>query len=149
VDSRVLRGGIAAWRGPLATGDPEPLPGDLELGEELVGDHVDADAVRAALAAGRTVLDARAPERFRGEVEPIDPVAGHIAGAVNAPFDAETLPVAALEAAEPPIAYCGSGVSACVVLLRLAEAGRGDALLYPGSWSDWCARGLAAPASGE
>jgi thiosulfate/3-mercaptopyruvate sulfurtransferase len=148
VPSRVLRGGIAAWEGALEEGDPAPLVGDLQLGGERIGDHVDADAVRAALAAGRLVLDARAPERYRGEVEPIDPVAGHIDGAINAPFGAEP-PAAALEATEPPIAYCGSGVSACVLLLRLAEAGRDDALLYPGSWSDWCARGLAQPASAE
>lgn len=146
--SRVLRGGLVAWDGPLETGDPAPLAGDLELGEERTGDHVDAAGVERALAEGRLVLDARAPERFRGEVEPIDPIAGHIPGAVNAPYDAAP-PVAALGAGEPPIAYCGSGVSACALLLALADLGRDDALLYPGSWSDWCARGLAGPASAE
>ncbi|MGH3062668.1 MAG: sulfurtransferase, partial [Gaiellaceae bacterium] len=74
--------------------------------------------------------------------EPIDPVAGRIPGARNAPYPDE-LPPDLLEADEI-VAYCGSGVTAAVVLLRLAQAGRGDAKLYPGSWSDWVGRGLPA-----
>ncbi len=90
------------------------------------------------------VVDARAPERYRGEIEPIDRVAGRIPGAVNLPFAAgEDLPSEVLEADEL-VAYCGSGVTACVTLLDLAEAGRPDAKLYPGSWSDWSSRGLPA-----
>ena len=85
-------------------------------------------------------MDARLPERYRGEVEPIDPVAGHIPGARNAPYTDE-LPNDLLEADEL-VAYCGSGITAAVVLLRLHQAGRDDAKLYPGSWSDWVGRGL-------
>ena len=86
----------------------------------------------------------RLPERYRGEVEPIDPVAGRIPGARNQPFP-EALAPELLEADEI-VAYCGSGITAAVVLLRLAQAGRDDAKLYPGSWSDWCGRGLPAEA---
>ena len=92
-------------------------------------------------------MDARAPERFRGEHEPVDPIAGHVPGARSAPARAP-LPDWLLDDPRPVIAYCGSGVSACVTLLRLAAAGNGDARLYPGSWSDWSARGLPA-ATGE
>jgi len=87
-------------------------------------------------------VDARAPERYRGEVEPIDPVAGRIPGAVNWPFvESSEIPGAVRDAGEI-VVYCGSGVSACIDLLALAQAGRPDAKLYPGSWSDWCGRGL-------
>ena len=144
VASRVLAGGIAAWHGPLEAGEPSVAEGDLELGPERLDDLVDACAVQAAIAAGVLVLDARAPERYRGEVEPMDPVAGHIPGAVNAPFNAPAIPLdQALAAAEPPIAYCGSGVTAAALILRLEVEGVEGVRLYAGSWSDWCARGLA------
>ncbi len=147
VASGVLDGGIAAWDGPLETGPPPTAAGDLELGEERRDDLLDADGVQRALAAGWIVLDARAPARFRGEVEPVDPVAGHIEGARNAPFDApDALTADVMLADAPPVAYCGSGVTACALLLRLEHAGRTDGVLYAGSWSDWCARGLARPA---
>jgi thiosulfate/3-mercaptopyruvate sulfurtransferase len=147
VPSRVLRGGLETWEGPLQEGDPPRGGGDLELGEERTDDLVGAEDVQAAIAAGRIVLDARAPERYRGEVEPMDPVAGHIRGAVNAPFNAPEIPLApVIAAAEPPIAYCGSGVTAAALILRLADEGRDDVQLYAGSWSDWCARGLAESA---
>lgn len=146
VESRVLRGGIAAWGGPLETGDPAPLAGDLELGPVRTGDLVDAADVQAALGRGVLVMDARAPERYRGEVEPMDPVAGHIPGAVNAPFNApDAVGPEVLAADEAPIAYCGSGVTAAALVLRIADLGRDDVRLYAGSWSDWCARGLAQP----
>lgn len=84
------------------------------------------------------MIDARAPERFRGELEPIDPVAGHIPGAVNVPKEQALQAAPALaEAREEIVVYCGSGVSACVVIFGLELAGRSDAKLYPGSWSDW------------
>lgn len=147
VESRVLRGGIASWDGPLEEGAVDPPTGDLELGPERTGDLVEAAEVQAALARGALVLDARAPERYRGEVEPMDPVAGHITGAVNAPFNAPEVPLDRVRAAEEaPIAYCGSGVTAAALVLRIADEGRGDVRLYAGSWSDWCARGLAEPA---
>lgn len=147
VGSRVLRGGLAAWAGPLEAGDPPVGGGDLELGPERTGDLVEAADVQAALERGVLVLDARAPERYRGEVEPMDPVAGHIRGAVSAPFNApDAVGPEVLEAAEAPIAYCGSGVTAAALALRIADMGRDDVRLYAGSWSDWCARGLAEPA---
>jgi thiosulfate/3-mercaptopyruvate sulfurtransferase len=141
-DVAVLDGGIGAWLGPLRPGEEEVEP------SELVPDVRDDDTIEAGELAARlgepglTVVDARLPERYRGEVEPIDPVAGRIPGAVNAPYP-EELPEGLADADEL-VAYCGSGVTAAVVLLRLAQAGRGDAKLYPGSWSDWCGRGLPA-----
>ena len=100
-------------------------------------DVVSADEIRSRLGDERLVLlDARSPERWRGDTEPLDPVAGRIPGALNAFFE-EPLPPGA---ADPPevVAYCGSGVTACVVLQRLVAAGREDARLYPGSFSEWC-----------
>ena len=144
----VLDGGLGAWRGALETGAPPIAPGDVEVQAPVGDDLADHDATGAA-AAGDTalVVDARAPERFRGETEPVDPIAGHIPGARNAP-SAAPLPAWLLEDPRPVIAYCGSGVAACVTLLALAAAGREHARLYPGSWSDWIARDLPV-ATGE
>lgn len=156
----VLDGGIAAWDGPLETGPgPErpvvartPVPWPKER-------RVDADGA-AAISEGRSagvLLDARAPERFRGEHEPVDPRAGHIPGARNAPFaanlDATTgrfRPAEELRAtyeellagADPStvVAYCGSGVTACHTLLALEVAGLEGGRLFPGSWSAWSSR---------
>ncbi|MEU5024166.1 sulfurtransferase [Streptomyces milbemycinicus] len=151
---RVLDGGLAAWTergGPLSTettappeGDFEPRPGALPL--------LDADGA-AALARRGVLLDARAAERYRGEVEPIDPVAGHIPGAVSAPTMENVTPegrflpadqlaerfagLGAAEDAEVGV-YCGSGVSAAHQVLALAVAGV-PAALYIGSWSEWSA----------
>jgi thiosulfate/3-mercaptopyruvate sulfurtransferase len=112
---------------------------------ERGGDTIDAEELAGRLGErGLVVVDARVPERFRGEAEPIDPVAGRIPGAVNWPHTAvDEVPRALLEADEL-VVYCGSGITACVDVLALARAGRPDAKLYPGSWSDWCARGLPA-----
>ena len=95
------------------------------------------EEIRARLDDPRLVLlDARAPERWRGDTEPLDPVAGRIPGARNA-YYLEPLPDGALE---PPelVVYCGSGVSAAPVVQRLVLAGRADTRLYPGSFSEWC-----------
>ena len=141
-DVAVLDGGLDAWLGPLSSGEEEIETAVFEP-RARDDDTIEAEELAARLDDGRlTVVDARLPERYRGEVEPIDPVAGRIPGARNAPYPDE-LPPDLLEA-EEIIAYCGSGVTAAVVLLRLAQAGRGDAKLYPGSWSDWAGRGLPA-----
>jgi thiosulfate/3-mercaptopyruvate sulfurtransferase len=141
-DVAVLDGGIGAWLGPLRSGEEEIEPADF-VPRAREGDTVEADELAARLGeTGLVVVDARLPERYRGEVEPIDPVAGRIPGAVNAPFPEELPP--GLADARELVAYCGSGITAAVVLLRLAQAGRDDAKLYPGSWSDWCSRGLPA-----
>jgi thiosulfate/3-mercaptopyruvate sulfurtransferase len=141
-DVAVLDGGIGAWLGPVRAGEEEIEPTEL-VPHVREGDTIEAQELQARLDdPGLTVVDARLPERYRGEVEPIDPVAGRIPGAVNAPFP-EELP-AGLADADEIAAYCGSGITAAVVLLRLAQAGRDDARLYPGSWSDWCGRGLPA-----
>jgi len=142
-DVAVLRGGIGAWQGPLAPGDEEVDPALFDP-RPRDDDTVSAEELQARLDdPSLTVVDARAAERYRGEVEPIDPVAGHIPGAVNAPYMADGVP-GAVVASDEIVAYCGSGVTACVTLLALAEAGRPDAKLYAGSWSDWCSRGLPA-----
>ncbi len=141
-DVAVLDGGIGAWLGPLRAGEEEVEPAVFTPAPRS-DDAIEADELAARLGEpGLTIVDARLPERYRGEVEPIDPVAGRIPGAVNAPYT-EALPEDLLDADEI-VAYCGSGVTASVTLLRLAQAGRADAKLYPGSWSDWCARGLPA-----
>ncbi|MEU3919788.1 sulfurtransferase [Streptomyces sp. NPDC029004] len=149
-DVRVLDGGLAAWTGPLETKVPEPdegtfrpAPGELPL--------LDADAA-AELARTGLLLDARAGERYRGEVEPIDAVAGHIPGAVSAPttenvdkdgrfFPPEWLAsrffeLGATEDTKVVGVYCGSGVSAAQQALALELAGFTPAL-YAGSWSEW------------
>jgi thiosulfate/3-mercaptopyruvate sulfurtransferase len=128
----VLIGGIGAWGGMLRGGpeqiEPQPFvprarDDDTAAAEELVGRLRDP---------GLVVLDARAAERYRGEPNPIDNVPGRIPGARNAPWQ-EPLP--GLPDGEV-VAYCGSGVTACVVLHRLWLAGR-EGRLYPGSWSEW------------
>jgi thiosulfate/3-mercaptopyruvate sulfurtransferase len=141
-DVAVLGGGISAWLGPLEGGEAE-VPAAHFVPREREGDTVPAGDLEARLGApGLVVVDARVPERYLGETEPIDPVAGHIPGAVNIPYAAATeIPQEVLEA-EEIVVYCGSGITACVDLLALARAGRPDAKLYPGSWSDWATRGL-------
>jgi thiosulfate/3-mercaptopyruvate sulfurtransferase len=150
----VLDGGLVAWRdagGALEPGEERPAPGTFRLSERR-GDTVSADEIEDGLD-GAALVDARAPERYAGATEPIDPVAGHIPGAANAPY-AELAPGgrylpaeqlrARLERAgasgdDGLVAYCGSGVSACTVVLAAELAGL-PARLYPGSWSEWCAR---------
>ena len=126
---------LAGWLGALRAGDE-----DIESAEfsprPRTGDTIEADELQERLQE-LVLLDARVPERYRGDVEPIDPVAGHIPGARNAPWN-ETLPE--IPAGEV-VAYCGSGVTATVLVHRLALAGR-EAKLYPGSWSEWSGRGL-------
>jgi thiosulfate/3-mercaptopyruvate sulfurtransferase len=124
-----------AWLGPLRAGEEQAPPAAFEPRERA------DDTVTAEELAGRrdelVVLDARLPERFRGEPNPIDLVPGRVPGSLNAPWNA---PLPELPDGEL-VAYCGSGVTACVVLHRLALAGR-EAKLYPGSWSEWEQLGL-------
>lgn len=152
----VLDGGMRRWLQlglPLTAERPEPLCGDF-VARPRPALAASADDVLAATAdPAMRILDARAPERYRGEVEPIDKVAGHVPGARNHPFglgldpQGRFLPPDALRAAlatsldgvapERSIVYCGSGVTACHVLLALEQAGLAGAQLYPGSWSEW------------
>jgi thiosulfate/3-mercaptopyruvate sulfurtransferase len=153
----VLDGGLLGWReegGPLEAGaKPAAEPAQF-IARPRTDDTRSASELAAAPPPA--LLDARTPERYRGEVEPIDPVAGRIPGAANLPF-AELAPGgrflapdelrARFEAAgagpgRDPVAYCGSGVTACVLLLAAEVAGLGGARLYPGSWSEWSGRRL-------
>jgi len=136
-DCAVLLGGIDAWGGPLATGDEEVERADF-VAHERDGDTIAADELARRLADPALVLvDARSPARWRGEPNPVDAVAGRIPGAMNAPWNEEqpALPEGQL------VAYCGSGITACVVLHRASLRAR-EGVLYPGSWSDWSKRPL-------
>jgi thiosulfate/3-mercaptopyruvate sulfurtransferase len=154
----VLDGGFKAWlaaTGEVESGEPgrRTPPGPFVADPETTA-VVTANELLEALAARRALLvDARAPERFAGTVEPIDSVAGHVPGAVNHPFttnlgaDGRFLPVAELarrwrerlagRAPADVIAMCGSGVTACHDLLAMEHAGLSGAKLYAGSWSEW------------
>jgi thiosulfate/3-mercaptopyruvate sulfurtransferase len=133
---------LDAWRGPLRAGEEEHEPASFVL-RERDDDVVLAEELEARLGDARLVLvDARAPERWRGDVEPLDPVAGRIPGSRNLPYTNAFPPPAELLEAEELVVYCGSGVTACVDALALTLAGRPDVRLYPGSWSEWCRRGL-------
>ncbi len=136
----MLRGGFESWLGPVRGGEEEIEPAEF-VPRPRTGDTIEAEELGARLGEpGLTIVDARSPERYRGDAEPIDPVAGRIPGAVNWPYGTE-LPPRIAEAGEL-VVYCGSGITACVDLLALAQAGRPDAKLYPGSWSEWCGRGF-------
>jgi len=151
----VLDGGLPTWKGPLEAGPspervrarftPRPWPKDRIVDTEAVN-HLRGDA-------SAVILDARAAERYRGETEPIDPVAGHIPGARNAPWSenldprtgrfrspeelAERYRALGVRSGREVAAYCGSGVTSCHDLLALELAGVGGAKLYVGSWSEW------------
>ena len=102
-------------------------------------DTIEAEEILARLDDPTLVLlDARSPERWRGDTEPLDPVAGRIPGARNTPFG-QPPPAGTLDAPQLA-AYCGSGVTAAVVVQRAVLAGRDDIRLYPGSFSEWCRR---------
>ncbi len=140
----VLDGGFESWLGPVRGGSEE-IERATFVPRPRAGDTIDADELAARLGErGLTVVDARAPERFRGDLEPIDPVAGRIRGAVSWPYEEAAAVPPAVAEAEEIVVYCGSGITACVDLLALERAGRPDAKLYPGSWSDWSRRGLPA-----
>jgi len=154
----VLDGGFQAWvaaGGSLASGDAQAHPtGDFELREPLVS-LVDTRTVAQRLNNGtQTIIDARGAPRYRGEVEPLDPVAGHIPGALNRPFNtnldeqgffktpealrAEFAALLGNASAQHVVHHCGSGVSAVPNVLAMEVAGFGRTALYAGSWSEWC-----------
>ena len=134
-DAAVLAGGLDSWLGPLAAGE-EPVEPAVFEPRPRKDDTIEAEELADRLAE-LVVVDARVASRFRGEPNPIDRVPGRVPGALNAPWN-EPLP-------ELPdgelVAYCGSGVTAAVVLHRLALAGR-EGRLYAGSWSEWERLGL-------
>jgi thiosulfate/3-mercaptopyruvate sulfurtransferase len=154
----VLDGGWPAWLaagGTTETVVTTRAPGHFSAGASLVG-VVTADAVLAALGEpNQLLLDARMPERYRGEQEPIDPVAGHIPGALNRPWQHNLAPDQRFKSASELKAdfstlmggrtsgvvthQCGSGVTACHNVLAMEVAGLPDSALYAGSWSEWIA----------
>jgi thiosulfate/3-mercaptopyruvate sulfurtransferase len=156
-DVAVLDGGIAAWRAaglPVTIHVPRPQAGTITV--RAGGMPVLDTAQAATLAHAGVLLDARAAARYRGDVEPVDPRAGHIPGAINAPVSELTdahgrwlAPALLRELAQqwgatgPEVgAYCGSGINACALVLGLELAGvttpARPAALYTGSWSQWC-----------
>jgi thiosulfate/3-mercaptopyruvate sulfurtransferase len=153
----VLDGGYAKWTAEarvIATAATVPAPAEFRIRHVLP--TVNAAGVMNSIARQSLVLiDARAPERFRGETEPLDPVAGHIPGARNRPYTQNLNPDgtfkhaaflraefgAVLGDASPELVVhqCGSGVTACHNILAMEIAGMAGTRLYPGSWSEWCA----------
>jgi thiosulfate/3-mercaptopyruvate sulfurtransferase len=165
----VLDGGISAWTTlnlPLSTESVKKMHGNISDLPAQVS-TVTADDLIANIAysanARRTVVDARAPDRFRGENETLDPVGGHIPGAKNRFFKdnlqadgtfkpAEQLRAefgAIIDTASNSVMQCGSGVTACHNLLALEVAGMSGAALYPGSWSEWCSNSTRPVATGN
>jgi thiosulfate/3-mercaptopyruvate sulfurtransferase len=152
----VLDGGFAAWIAegrPVSTGSAPARRAATFVPRPRPGMVLDVDGVLRALAEGGTLVDLRGAERFRGDVEPIDAVAGHVPGAVNLPYPDNLGPDGRFRAvgeiaelwraragAAPgraPICMCGSGVTACQGLLALEAAGIHGGRLYGGSWSEW------------
>ncbi len=156
---RVLDGGMPAWTeagyAPSAT-PGLPAPAHLTVGTGPTR-TIDREALVRRIDT-ITLLDARSPERYRGDEEPIDPVAGHIPGAVSAPLEEDLGPdgrfldsksladrYLALGADHHEVVVaCGSGVTACHLILAMILAGLPEPMLYPGSWSDWCTAGMPA-----
>ena len=155
-DVHILDGGLSAWRaagGEVRSGEELPVPGDVTVGNDDIyaGGRATLTAQQVSDGQVDILLDARPPERFRGDVEPVDPVAGHIPGAGNLPStsvlaaDGTFLPddrlielfrAAGIDGPASVGVYCGSGITASVVRAALSVAGI-DAALFPGSWSQW------------
>lgn len=163
-NAALLDGGLASWPGGRAEGDPPAVASAHFTAAPWPADAIATTDGVANRPPGTLVFDARAPERFRGEVEPIDPQAGHIPGAANLPFsgnlssDGRFLPPAALtarfteagiSAATDVIVYCGSGVSACHDVLAIEAAGLPRPRLYVGSWSAWSSSAGRPVATGD
>jgi thiosulfate/3-mercaptopyruvate sulfurtransferase len=151
---RVLDGGLAAWTaigGPLTAAVPSHPAGHLTHRGDWPG-TIDRVALASRLGSV-SVIDARAPERYRGEVEPVDAVPGHIPTAISLPIAGNLGPDGRFLAPEVlrarfealgavVVSYCGSGVNACHTALAMRVAGLSDPLLYPGSYSDWAGTGM-------
>ena len=151
----MLDGGYAQWtaeKRPVTTDVPESQPAAFEAKRVLP--TVSATGVAASLPRHTLLLmDARAPERFRGDNEPMDPVAGHIPGALNRPYTRNVKSDGTFRSArelrgefdamlhgrsvDDVVHYCGSGVTSCHNILAMAVAGYPITRLYPGSWSEW------------
>ncbi len=153
---QVLDGGFNAWinsGAAIATDAPvlRSTPVKAHCAEEFLR-CIDFEGVRDAQKNGALLIDSREERRYQGIEEPVDPIAGHIPGALNYPWSGVTeengfAQVSGEQAlrwdalkGEPLVIYCGSGVTACVNLLSLSIAGRDDVQLYVGGWSDWCSR---------
>jgi thiosulfate/3-mercaptopyruvate sulfurtransferase len=167
-DVAILDGGLPGWQAaklPMTGAIPDNSPGNMKIHASLTS-LVDTADIEANLATqALLVVDARAPERYRGETEPLDPVAGHIPHAINHPMarnlraDGRFKDAAALRAnfvtdfagrkAEEIVQSCGSGVTGCHNLLAMELAGLPGAALYAGSWSAWCSDPTRPVAVGE
>ena len=154
----VLDGGLQAWvavGGQVESGASVAAPARVfELRPSLVTLLHTSDVYASLGKPTQTILDARAPARFRGETEPFDPVAGHIPGALNRPFNSNIGPDGLMKSAAQlrtefdtllaghapasVVHHCGSGISAIPNLLAMQIAGLGSTALYAGSWSEWC-----------
>ena len=146
---KVLDGGFKAWQqAGMACSDAVPSVSEGDFVAQPQASLVVNRQQVIDRSAQAVLIDAREAPRYQGLEEPIDPIAGHIEGAVNYPWQAVTdaegfwdsnyQPWDSLLKGQEAIVYCGSGVTACVNLLSLAEAGCNEAKLYAGSWSDWC-----------
>ncbi len=167
-NAAVLDGGLEAWYGAggvVTTGaGTRHAPHVFQPGAPRAELRVTAEVAERLGRPGQNIIDARAPARFRGEVEPLDPVAGHIPGALNRPFgsnigpngrfkSAATLKAEFLEllAGRDPatvVHHCGSGVSAVPNIIAMEVAGLGRQALYAGSWSEWCSNPARPVAQG-
>ncbi len=164
----VLDGGLDAWEGnglPIETATPSWQAAHYSPATVRDDWIVTSDDIPQLLESGALLLDARSAERFRGNEEPIDPIAGHVPGAKNLPFTTTLTPAGNVLAPErlkdelssvlagrditDVITMCGSGVTACHVLLALNAAGLGDGRLYVGSWSEWIRNGDRPIATGS
>jgi thiosulfate/3-mercaptopyruvate sulfurtransferase len=140
----VLDGGLGVWLGPLAQGE-EAIEPAVFTPRERTDDVITTEEILERLGDPSLILvDARPEDRFRGEALGLDPVAGHIPGAVSVPLSNGARMPAEVPEAEEIACYCGSGVAASATVLALHRAGRTDAKLYPGSWSEWSRKGLPA-----